>query len=675
MRQRIHLRRVFPTPLMIRFLQSDNRLVKVIFAVIIGGAILAMVITLVPGIYDGMSGAPQGVYATVREPGVLGRLFGGSTSIQSTEVNQLAQSLAQRQGYPAQFASFLAPQAQQILLAGAIEQQEAQRLSLVATDADVKYELHHGQLGQILFPNGQFIGKDKYDQLVQQQIGYNSTEEFEEKLREDLSQRRLVQFVTAAANVSDNTVREQVRQQGLKVKFDYAVITSADVSKAINPIDSDLESYFNKNKARYATAIPEQRKITFIPVEMSSLPGGKPQITDADLQAYYNAHQADYHVDEQVKVRHILIASPKGADAKTDAAAKAKAQDLLDQIHKGGDFVALAKANSQDPGSKDSGGELGYVKRNHQMVPAFESAAMALKAGQTSDLVRTDFGYHIIQAEARDDAHQKPLAEVAGEIRPILEQQKAAGALQSFADQLASEAGKVGIDKAAANHNLHAVTTPFISSTGPIPDLPEGTQVLQAAFAAKKGDAPRVAPAGQGEMAVYQTVDVQPAHAPTFAEWKGHVEEDYKAEQVPQLLQARLNKLAERAHQLNDLRKAATELNIPVKTSDLVGRDANVPEVGQMSGAAGAAFDLPKGGITGGLNGGQSGTVLQVLDKQEPGPDEIAKSFTTRRDELVERKRAELFGVYMGTLLDRYKQKGAIRIYEKPKQPGLPIGS
>lgn len=666
-------RRVSYTSPMIRFLQQDNRLTKAIFAVIIGGAILAMVITLVPGIYDGMAGTPQGVYATVREPGFFGRLFGGSTAIQSTEVNQLAQSLAQRQGYPAQFASFLAPQAQQILLAGAIEQQEAQRLHLVATDADVNYELHHGQLGQILFPNGQFIGKDKYDQLVQQQIGYNTTQEFEDKLREDLSQRRLVQFVTASATVSDNAVREQVRQQAMKVKFDYAVITAQDVSKAINPIDSDLENFFNKNKARYANAIPEQRKIVYIPIESNNLPS-KPQVTDADLQAYYNAHAADYHVDEQVKVRHILISAPKGADAKTDAAAKAKAQELLNQIRGGADFGAIAKTNSQDPGSKDSGGELGYVKRNHQMVPAFESAAMSLKAGQTSDLVHTDFGYHILQAEARDDARQKPLSEVAGEIRPILDQQKAAGALQSFSDQIASEAGKTGIEKAAQNHNLHAISTPYLGSTGPVPNLPEGTQLLQAAFAGKKGDAPRVAPAGQGEMAVYQTVDVQPAHAPTFAEWKGHVAEDYKAEQVPQLLQGRLNKLAERAHQLNDLRKAADELNVPVKTSDLISRDANVPEVGQMSGPASAAFDLPKGGITGGLNGGQSGTVLEVLDKQEPGPEDIAKSFATLRDQLVERKRAELFGVYMGTLLDNYKKKGAIRIYEKPKQPGLPLG-
>ena len=661
---------------MIRFLQSDNRLTKVIFGVVIGAAIITMVITLVPGIYEGFTGAPQGVYATVRQPGILGRIFGSPESIQSTEVANLANNLAQRQGYPAQFAQFLQPQAQQILLAGAIEKQEAHRLGLVATDEDVRYDLQHGQLGQLFFPNGQFIGDDKYRQFVTQQIGFASTQEFEDKLRDELTQRKLVAFVTADAAVSDNAVRDEVRQQDTSIKFDYAALTADDVANTINPTDSELQSFFQKNQARYATAIPEQRKITYIPVDAGSLPGGRPQVTDADLQAYYDAHKADYHVDEQVKVRHILISAPKGADAKTDAEAKAKAQGILDQIRKGADFATLAKEYSQDPGSKDSGGELGYVKRNHQMVPEFEKAAMALKPGQTSDLVRTDFGYHIIQAEARDEAHEKPLSEVAPEIRPILEQQKSAGALQSFASQLASDSAKNGLDKAAAAHNLHATTTDYIPSGGPVAGLSDSNQMLQGAFAQKKGDAPRVAPAGAGEVVVYSTDDIHPAHAPTFAEWKGHVLDDYRAEQVPALLQARLTKLATRAQQLHDLRKAAAEQNVPVKTSDLIGRDATVPDVGPMSGPAGAAFDLPKGGITGGLStaNGSSGAVLQVLEKQEPSPDEIAKTYSARRAELVDRKRAEIFGVYMGTLLDRYKAKGAIRVYQQPKQPGLPIG-
>jgi peptidyl-prolyl cis-trans isomerase D len=663
---------------MIRALQKDNRVTKAIFAVIIGAATLSMVLYLVPGLYDGVVGAPQGVYATVRKPGILGRIFGETTQIKTTEVQQYAQSLAQRQNYPAQYLPFLMPrleqQAQQVLVASAVEDREAERLGLSATDADVMAELQTGQLGAIFFPGGKFIGDDKYKAFVTNQLGFATVAEFETKVKQEITSRRLVQFVTSGATVSDNSVRDLVRKQGAKIKFDYAVVNSDDVAKSVNPIDSDLESYFKRNTARYANAIPEKRKISFIPVTMANLPGGKPQVSDADIQTYYNAHKAEYHVDQQVKVRHILIKSPQGADAKTDAAAKAKAQDILNKIHGGADFGALAKANSDDPGSKDSGGELGYVKADGQMVPAFQAAAMKLKAGETSDLVKTSFGYHIINAEARDEAHDKSLAEVSGEIRPILEQQNGSKALQALASQIASEAAKSGMDKAAADHGLKATTTDFIAGDDKIAAVPDSTQLMQAAFTGKKSDAPRLAPAGQGTMAVYQTVDLQPAHAPTFAEWKDHVLADYRSETVPQLLQAKLSKLSERAKQLGDLHKAAAELNVPVKTSDLVDRKGNVPGVGDMSGAAGAAFDLPKGGISGPLNAGPSGAVVQIVDKEEPSADEIAKAFTAMRTQLIDQQRAEIFGIYMQTLIDNYTKQGAIRILQKPAAAGSPLG-
>ena len=666
---------------MIRALQKDNRVTKAIFAVIIGAAVLSMVLYLVPGLYDGVTGggaASQGVYAVVRSPNPIGRIFGDSTDIKTTEVTAMAQNLAQRQNLPAQYLPFLMPrfeqQAQQILVAGAIEDREAARLGLTATESDVQQELQTGQLGQLFFPDGKFIGDDKYKAFVTNQLGFASIAEFEDKVRQEITSRRLIQFVTAGATVSDNAVREQVRKQGSKIKFDYAVISAADLAKTVNPIDSDLEKYFNQNKARYAQAVPEKRKIEYVTITMASLPGGKPQVTDADVAAYYNAHKADYYVDQQVKVRHILIAAPQGADAKTDAAAKAKAQGILDKIHAGGDFAALAKANSDDPGSKDSGGELGYVKANGQMVPAFQDAAMKLKAGETSGLVRTNFGYHIIQATARDEAHDKPVSEVAGEIRPILEQQAGGKGLQAMASQVANDAAKAGLDKAAADHNLKPVTTDLLTGDDKINGLPDSTQVMQAAFTGKKGDAPRYAPAGEGTYAVFTPVDVEPAHAPTFAEWKDHILEDYRTEQVPGMLQAKLTKLSDSAKLLGDLHKAAAEMNIPVKSSDLVDRTGSVPDIGPMTGPAASAFDLAKGAVSGPLNSGQSGAVVQITDKEEPTAEEIAKSFPGRRNELLEQARAETFGIYMQTLIDNYTKKGAIRVVAPPKAAQSPLG-
>src|ERR1700723_2453433 len=249
---------------------------------------------------------------------------------------------------------------------------------------------------------------------------------------------RLQALITGGVSVSDAAVREAYRTQGTKVKFDYAVISADDVRKTINPSDAELQAFFKTNAARYATAIPEMRKIAYVAFDTSNLPGGKPQISDADVLAYYNAHQDQYQVKEQVKVRHILIAVPAGSDAKTDAAAKAKAEDILKQIKSGGSFADLASKNSDDPGSKTQGGELPMIPTSG-LDPAYAKAAMALNPGQTSDVVKSQFGYHIIQTEQKDAAHTKPLAEVKAEIVPVLEQQRAGAAGQTFASALAAD--------------------------------------------------------------------------------------------------------------------------------------------------------------------------------------------------------------------------------------------
>ena len=667
---------------MIRILQKDNRATKIVFAVIIGFALISMILYLVPGLYDGMTSDGSGVFATVRRPGVLGRLFGDTKEVKATDVDKMAQNAIQRQGYPAQYIPFLLPQVrrqvQQQMIAWQVESLEADRLGLQVSDADLRNELRTGVFAQMLFPGGTYIGNDKYTAFVQNQLGLPTTAEFEKDMKDDMERRRLREFATAGVSVSEAQIRDQYRIQGTKVKFDYAILTSEDVRKSINVTDAELQSFFDKNKARYATAVPETRKISYVAFTPDNLPGGKPQVTDADVQAYYNQHQDQYKVEEQVKVRHILIAVPAGADAKTDATAKAKAQDLLNKIKAGGDFAELAKANSDDPGSKASGGELGPVKRNGGMVPEFESAAMSLKAGQVSDLVKTQFGYHIIQAEERQDAHTKPLADVANEIRPALVSQKASAVEQSFAQTLVGEAGKNGLDKAAEAHGLHVQTTDYLAPDGVVPGLADGAQLLQAAATSKKGDAPKVASTGEG-MAIFQVVDVKAAHAPTFADWKSHVEEDYKNEQVPQLLAAQLSKLSDRARQLNDLKKAAAEFKVTVKTSDLVDKTGNVPEVGLMSGPASVAFSLQKGAISSPINSGRSGILLSVVDKQEPTADEIAKNFEKTKATLIDQKKDEIFEVYMGTLMEQYEKKGGIHYSQKqkanPLQPQSPLGS
>ncbi|MBN9616229.1 MAG: peptidylprolyl isomerase [Acidobacteriales bacterium 59-55] len=659
---------------MIRILQQDNRVIKIIFAVIITVACVTMVITLVPGIFDntGESG-PNGNYAVVRGPGLLGRFASDSIPVKETEVQELAQRQLQQQHLPDFLMPYMTQRAGQVLVQRAILKREADRMKLQVSDEDLRRELQTGPFAQYLFPNGQYIGDDGYMNFVQSNF-QTSRSDFESKVKSDMELTRLQALITGGVTVSDAAVREAYRVQGTKVKFDYAVISAEDIAKTVNPSDAELQSFFETNQTRYATAIPETRKIQYVAFDASNLPGGKPQITDAEIQAYYKKNQDAYKVQDQVKVRHILISVPQGADSKTDAAAKSKAEDLLKQIKAGGNFAELAEKNSDDPGSKSQGGELGWLDRG-KTVPEFDKTAFSLAPGQTSGVIKTQFGYHILQVEDKKTAHERPLSEVKAEIVPVLEQQKVGASEQGFASQLAADAKKNGLDKAAAAKGLHVVTTDYIAKDGVVAGLADGSSLLAQAFTVAKGADPTAVSTGNG-FAVFQVEDIKAAHAPDFAAYKAHILNDYREQQVPQLLSAAVNKLDDRAKVLNDLKKAAAEMNIPVKSSDFVNRDAQLPDLGAMSGPASVAFSLAKGAISGPINAGRVGAVLTVLDKQEPSADDIAKNFDKMRAQLLSEQQNEIFQVYMGSLMEKYEKGGAVRYTKQPAQPApAPAGN
>jgi peptidyl-prolyl cis-trans isomerase D len=655
---------------MIRILQQNNRFIKILFAIIIGAAVITMVITLVPGIFDNAANGDTNAFATVRAPGFFGRL-GESSSIKATEVNQLAQRQLQQQRLPDFLLPYMAQRAGQILVQRSILKIEADRMGLQVSDEDLRHELQTGPFAQYLFPQGNFIGQDAYMNFVQSAFQTSLTD-FESQVKSDLELNRLQALITGGVTVSDNAVRDAYKIQGTKVKFDYAVVSADDLRKGINPSDSDLQGFFKQNQAKYATAIPETRKIEYAAFDASNLPGGKPQVTDAEVQAYYTQHKEQYQVKEQVKVRHILIAVPAGADPKIDAAAKAKAEDILKQIKSGGNFADLAAKNSDDPGSKTQGGELGFLDRG-KTVPEFDKAAFTLAPGQTSDLVKTQFGYHILQVEEKKTAHMQPISEVKAEIIPVLEQQKSGVAMQNFASQLAAAAKNDGLAKVAASKGLHVVTTDYLAKDGVVGGLADGSALLAQAFSAAKGAAPATVSTGDG-FALFQVDDIKAAHAPDFTEYKQHILDDYREQQLPQLLNAQLNKLDDRAKVLNDLKKAAAEMNIPVKTSELVGKDGQVPGLGAMSGPGSVAFALPKGGISAPINAGRAGIVLSVLEKQEPTTEEIAKNFSQTREQLLSSQHEEIFRVYVGNLTEMYEKAGAVKYSQKQPAPS-PLGN
>ena len=654
---------------MIRFLQKDNRVVKIIFIVIIAVAVVTMVITLVPGIFADENTSTD-TYATVHSGGLMGRYFGTSTTITTPEVQQVAERLLQQKKYPEMVLPYLMPQAAQALIQREVLLQEANRLGLHVGDGDLRRALQTGPFAQMLFPNGQFIGEDGYANFVQNYFR-TSIQDFESQIKKELEINRLEAMVTGGVTVSDQDVRDSYRQQATKIKFDYAVINAEDLRKQINPTDAELQAFFKQNAGRYKDAMPETRKLAYIALNQTDVPGGAPAVSDQQVQQYYQGHQKDYQVPEEVKVRHILIKVDAGADPKVDAAAKQKAEDLLKQIKGGADFAALAKANSDDPGSKEQGGELGMIQRG-VTVPAFEKAAFGLEPEQISDLVKTQFGYHIIKVEEKQTAHLKSLDEVKAQIVATLTRQAEGDQQANFAQQIATEAAKTGLAKTAEAHHLQVVTTDYVSKEAVLPGLPDGAKLLALAFSAKPGAAPQVSSTGEG-FAVFQVEDLKAAHAPTFEEYKTHLVDDFREQQLPQLLARKTNELADKAHAENNLAQAAKEVGATIKSSDLVGHTGQVPDIGDLSTSAPDLFDLKVGQISKAINTGHSGIVAKIDDKQEPTPDEIAKNFDTTRESLLNERREQMFAVFVTSLTDSYQKSGGIRM-NKRAQTGLAQG-
>ncbi len=638
--------------------------------VVIIAASVGMVVYLIPGL-TGMGASAPDTYAIVY-PHWYSRYFSSGDTISQNKVEQLTRQQLAREG--PQYAdnqmllNMFESQVGEQLVQQQMLLQEAGRLGIHASDDDVRNYLRTGPIGEVLFPNGKFIGQDQYAALIADRLNM-SVGDFEEGVKHDITLRRLEGLITAGVTVSPDEVRESYRKQNLKIKFDYAVISADDVSKTINPSDADLQAFFKKNAARYADAVPEQRTISYFAFTPNEIPGGIPQPTQQQIEAYYNQHQSDYQVQEQAKARHILIQVAPNADAKTDAAAKAKAEMIQKQLQNGGNWTDLAKKYSDDPGSKNSGGELGWAKRG-QMVPQFDNDIFTAKIGDIN-IVKSQFGYHVVQVEDRQQAHTQALNEVLPQVQATLIRNATADGEQNYANALVAEATKNGLAQTAAAHKLQLVTTPPVAQNGVISALPDSSGLLTKAFAAKPGDPPQQATTGEG-YAIFQVTGVQPAHAPAFADWKSHVLDDYRQEQLPALLAQKTKELSDKAKDMNDLAKAAKAVGAKFETSDLIGQTGQVPDFGAVGQVAPQLFQMSVGTISGPINAERSGVVAKIVDKQEPTPDEIQKNFDQTRDQILEQRRTEAFNVFANDLWNEYKKHGQIRINVKPKGEQLP---
>ncbi len=648
---------------MIRFLQKPGPIKKIVLGGILVVVCVMMVITLIPG--GGFLNDLFGGSLTTQ--GVLARV--GNQEIGVPEVAQQARMIGKQQfkgNVPPAIMPYLMQRAAQGVIAQKMLVYEADRMGLGVSNEELSTALHQGQMGQALFPGGNFIGEQAYESFIQAQFSL-SVAQFEQEVKAEIAQRKLLSLITAPVSVSDKDVTEELRKQDTKVKFDYAVLTLDDIKKQIKPTDAELKAFYEQYKQQYANSIPEKIKTQYILIETAKL-ADKVPVTQAEVQQYYNQHQDSYRIPETVTVRHILIKTPTpGPDGKIDQAgmdaARKKAEDIEKQLKSGANFAELAKKNSDDPGSAQNGGLLPPLTKG-RTVPEFEQAAFNTPVGQTTDVIRTSYGFHIIHVEAKQQSRLKPLDEVKPEIETALKAQKASGEAQNLANAVQALARSAGLNKAAADKGLTVTTAGPVAEGDLLPGVGNAPEFVSALFAAKKNDPPAIATLPQG-FAVYQVTDIQPPQTPTFEQVKDKVEQQFKDQRAQVLLAQKTQELSDRAHSEHDLAKAAKEAGATVKTSGLVDRNSQVPEVGAMSGSASVAFSMKPGDISGPIRGGNNGVVIKVLELQEPSAEQSKQNWDTVKDTLLQQKRTEIEGLYIENLRDRLEKEGTIRVNKK----------
>ncbi|MDO8300140.1 SurA N-terminal domain-containing protein [Lacisediminimonas sp.] len=382
----------------------------------------------------------------------------GGQPITSEQVNeghrQQVERLRQMFGGQIDARMFDTPAARQSVLEGLVAQRalsaEVARNKLSVPDQVLQQNIL--AIPDMVGADGKFDG-ERYKALL---AGQGMTPAiYESRLRQDLAQQQLSGAIenTVIAPKSLTTWLAEINEQEREVQ--ELRFKAADFSAKVKLTDAMLKDYYDKNPAAFE--IPEQVKAEYVVLSMDTV-AAQISVGDADIKAYYDQNQQRYSTPEQRRASHILVAASKSAPAAEKSAAKDKAAKLLEQLRKSRDpaeFARLAKANSQDPGSAEKGGDLGFFGPG-MMVKPFEEAAFKLKPGEMSDLVESDFGYHIIKlTEAKPGgkmALEQVKADIAGDIKKQLAAKKFTEMAETFsntvyeqADSLKPVADKLGL--------------------------------------------------------------------------------------------------------------------------------------------------------------------------------------------------------------------------------------
>jgi peptidyl-prolyl cis-trans isomerase D len=385
------------------------------------------------------------------------------------------------------------------------------------------------------------------------------------------------------------------------------------------------------------------------------------RVDDAALRAYYNSHIEEYKVQNRAHVEHILLKTIGKTDAEV-AEIRAKAQDVLNKAKKGANFEDLAKKFSEDDATKPKGGDLGWIVEG-QTVPEFQQTAFSLPKGSISDLVKTQYGFHIIKVLDRETAHTKPLEEVRDAILPILLDEKVRQDGNDISTQMAAavrQSNRQPLEELAKKFNLALGEAPPATASDPIGELGSTPDLHQTLSQLRPGELSSPLQVPQG-FVILTVKDIQPAHQGTLAEAHDRVLADYQQDQSAELARTKANELAKVAQAGTSFDKAAKSLGLAVKTSEPFSRTGTIPDLGSGRQVE-AAFGMPVGQVSPAAQVGGNWLVYRVVGHQPVNPAEFTAQAEQIRQQSLQSKQSAAFDAFRTALQDRLKKEGKLVI-------------
>jgi peptidyl-prolyl cis-trans isomerase D len=367
----------------------------------------------------------------------------------------------------------LARQEQSRLVDGFIDRQ-----LLVQRATERKYRVSDAELARTLreIPALQVDGefsRDRYAALLRAQ---GRTEaEFEEQFRRDLEAGQLRGAIAVSSFTTPSELRRRAELEGERRTVEYLLLPSERYLAAAPVSDADVQAAYARDKARYMTQ--ESAVVQYLELRLADV-AAEIEITEEGLRAHYAEVAADrYSSPERRRASHILVES--GAD---DATARGEAEALLKRIQGGEDFAALARSESDDPGSKEQGGDLGWATRE-SLVPAFAEALFGMQQGEVKGPIKTQFGYHIIRLDGVEASGQRPFEEVRAELEESYRTEQAQATFYERSQELADEAfaALTELDSVATKSGLALKRVGGFTRQGS-PEIGNSRQLIDAVF-------------------------------------------------------------------------------------------------------------------------------------------------------------------------------------------------